>query len=239
MTVVTQTVQYAVGMSTGPSLRERKKQRTRRALLEAAINLFHAKGYESTTVAEIAAAAEVAPRTFFAYFPTKEDVLFADTEDRIRNAVTVVENRSPDDRPADLLLRVVEQMVDSGMVKSELFRRLAPLRLRLLLSSPSVQGAALRRLLDAQVRLAGLLRGAYPDELDDSTAAAVVGAFAGALLGVGTVLLRDVAAAEKLAGERPDEMLREMYKALEVVFRGVYTLGSDHPDRRLGTDQGT
>uniref|UniRef100_UPI00389ABC77 TetR family transcriptional regulator n=1 Tax=Mycobacterium sp. HUMS_1102779 TaxID=3383487 RepID=UPI00389ABC77 len=50
--------------------------RTRAALLDAALNLFSANGYDQTTTDEIAEAAGVSPRTFFRYFPTKESVLF-------------------------------------------------------------------------------------------------------------------------------------------------------------------
>lgn len=65
------------------SLRAKNKLKKQDALVEAALTLFEAQGFEATTVEQIAAAAEVSRRTFFRYFPCKEAVVFADEEARL------------------------------------------------------------------------------------------------------------------------------------------------------------
>jgi len=75
------------------SQRDRKKAATRQEIMTAALRLFGRKGFENTTVEEIAAAAEVAPRTFFRYFPTKVDVLFADHHERVALLRDTLANR--------------------------------------------------------------------------------------------------------------------------------------------------
>lgn len=62
-------------------LRERKKAKTKTAIQQHALRLFHQQGYDVTTVEQIAAAAEISPSTFFRYFPTKEDVVLWDDFD--------------------------------------------------------------------------------------------------------------------------------------------------------------
>jgi AcrR family transcriptional regulator len=60
-----------------PGLRQRKRQQTRERLTRAAMALFHERGFEATTLDDIAAAADISRRSFFHYFASKEDVVFA------------------------------------------------------------------------------------------------------------------------------------------------------------------
>ncbi|MFF9016487.1 TetR family transcriptional regulator [Streptomyces sp. NPDC014870] len=84
-------------------LRERKKERTRQALSDAAVALFLARGFDAVSVAEIAEAADVSKPTLFRYFPAKEDLAlhrFADHEDE---AARVVSGRPAGVSPLDAL----------------------------------------------------------------------------------------------------------------------------------------
>jgi AcrR family transcriptional regulator len=67
--------------SESPGLRERKKLRTRAVLIDAAMDLCLKHGYEQTTVEQIAASADVSPRTFSRYFPTKDAVFLTLVDD--------------------------------------------------------------------------------------------------------------------------------------------------------------
>lgn len=61
-------------MAVGNGLRERSRERRRAAIEQAALRLFAERGYETTTLAQVAEAAEVSPRTVSLYFPSKLDL---------------------------------------------------------------------------------------------------------------------------------------------------------------------
>jgi AcrR family transcriptional regulator len=193
-----------------PGLRERKKQRTRQALIDAAVQLFAEKGYDETTVADIAAAADVSTRTFFLHFPAKEAVVFANSTGRIDLALAVIDSRRPRESVRDLLVRAMDQMIDNSWA-SDLTTGLGSLRVRLLMSVPALQAAMLHGLIAAQAELAAAVRRAFPDEFDAIDAAAVVGALVGA---VNAAALQSVQ-----QGDSPVQVRAAMVRATEITAR--------------------
>jgi AcrR family transcriptional regulator len=159
-------------------LREVKKERTRRSLLVTAYRLFEAKGYDATTITEIARAAEVSQGTFFNYFAAKEDLIFGDRAEIAEAGIEALKRRGPADTPADAVARGFEAMLGAQGRRDP--DGLEHQRVRLLLTVPSLYATSLWRLFDIQHRMAAQLRKMFPGELDDTEAAILVGAFAGA-----------------------------------------------------------
>ena len=85
-----------MAIPTSPGRRERKKAATRKAIGDAAIGLFLAKGFDAVSVREIADAADVSPTTVFAHFPCKEAIALDEDEDRRDELVAVVTGRAAD-----------------------------------------------------------------------------------------------------------------------------------------------
>ena len=99
-------------MAVEQGLRERKKERTRQAIAEAAQRLFQERGFEAVPVAEVAAAADVSEKTVFNYFPTKEDLFFDEVDEREAALLAAISERKPGESIPAALRRV--QVTDCG-----------------------------------------------------------------------------------------------------------------------------
>lgn len=121
--------------------RERKKLATRAALEQAALRLFAEKGYEQTTVEEIAEAADVAVRTFFRYFSSKQHILFGDVgHDRVTRLRTELAAR-PHGEP---ILASVRTVLDAMDLVDPADQEQIMIRLRLMERQPSLLPMYLR-----------------------------------------------------------------------------------------------
>lgn len=160
------------------TFREGKRERTRAALVDAATRLFLRDGYEETRIADIAASADVGLRTFFTYFATKDEILFPDADTRIAAAIESIDARQPGDQPQDILLKALDSY---GVTSTDLLDDRAALRLSLMRKIPSVAGRGQQVQAEALASIAHHLQAAFPDELNAFEAAAMVGAFIGAI----------------------------------------------------------
>jgi AcrR family transcriptional regulator len=93
-------------------LRERKKRATRAAIAATARRLFAERGFDTVTVAEIAAAADVSEKTVFNHFATKEDLAFAGREERLERLLADVRRRPPGASVLDVFRATTNAMID-------------------------------------------------------------------------------------------------------------------------------
>ncbi|GAA4517066.1 TetR/AcrR family transcriptional regulator [Nonomuraea ferruginea] len=194
-------------------LRERKKQRTRRALVTAALRSFQEKGFEETTIAEIAAGAEVSARTFFSYFASKEDVIFYDGPERMRYVLDLVAGRRPGEPVAELLVRVIRASLKWAVDPGNFDLAEAAARMELMLTVPSLQARALHVLFEQQLQLAEAVERAYEGELGALEAAAMVGSL------VGAVKLTAVMSLTR--GDSQERVWEAITAAAEISMRGL------------------
>jgi AcrR family transcriptional regulator len=86
-------------------LRERSKIKRRAAITRAAYRLFAERGYDATTVADIAEAAEVSPRTVAMYFPAKQDIAMSRVSDAVESLTAAMRERQPGESATAVLRR--------------------------------------------------------------------------------------------------------------------------------------
>ncbi|MFJ9621880.1 TetR family transcriptional regulator [Streptomyces sp. NPDC101181] len=165
-------------------LRERKKQRTRDALLRAALELFTTQGYERTTVDEIVDAVEVSQRTFFRYFANKEETVFAVQEMVESHFVTELRRRPAGEIPFDAMRRAVLYAWNSI---GEAIEEVVPVDLhmrtyRMIESTPTLLAAHMRRGVALEEQIARLIAEREGLDVDrDPRPRVAVAAFSGVL----------------------------------------------------------
>lgn len=165
-------------MNTGerPSLRQRKKSRTRETVRREAFRLFERHGYAHTTVEQIAEAADVSPRTFFRYFPTKESVLFSDD---LFTPIIEAFLVAPAGLSPVAAYRQAAAQVFASMAGPEFDYVIA--RQRLLYSLPEAKGALWNEHVKAIRRLTAAIAQRLDRPQDDDqmrvTAGAIIGVF--------------------------------------------------------------
>jgi len=108
--------EFASEVAEGPGhsgLRQRKKDSSRRAIEDAAWELFAETGYEETSINDIAERADVAPRTFFRYFPTKEAVLYPQFDELLQSVRDEFRRRPHDEPVIESLFGGLEKLAGS------------------------------------------------------------------------------------------------------------------------------
>lgn len=191
-------------MSTG--LRERKKLRTRAAIQKEALRLFLKKGYEETTIEDIAEAVEISPSTFFNYFPNKEAVVFQDDLDPL---ILAAMNAAPPSANPIGALRIAMKKVMGGLSVSD--DALVRERIELVTKTPELRAAMLNEFAD----LIDQISAPIAQRTGRSPRDFAVRNMAGALIGV------LIAAYFATAANPKTDFLTEMDKAMAHLEKGL------------------
>lgn len=197
-------------LSTERPLREKKKEQTKRALFEAALELFTQRGYESTTVDQIAVQAGVSRRTFFRYHKSKEASVFSYHHERLERFRAYLEQEAHSDggfgRVRHAFLALAEEYTAE--------RSALVLQQRVIASSASLQSYDLQ--LDREWEEA--IAAALERELEESKRAHL---WAGAIIGVVRVVLR-----EWFEGGGRDDLVRLGEEVFDLLERGLQARSS-------------
>ncbi|KNE81841.1 MULTISPECIES: TetR family transcriptional regulator [Streptomyces] len=171
-------------------LRERKKRRTRDALIRSALELFTTRGYEETTVDDIAEAAGVSQRTFFRYFPGKEAVAFS-VHDLVEEHFLDAFGARPDgEPPLTALRRAVSVTWDTfGEAVGETVEPGLHMRMyQVIESTPALLATAMCRSAELEDRLVrDIARRAGTDPVTDLRPRVLVAAFTGVMRMTGRI----------------------------------------------------
>ncbi|MFJ9209440.1 TetR-family transcriptional regulator [Streptomyces sp. L-9-10] len=190
-------------------LRERKKLLTRRALMEAATDLFERKGFHATSLEDIAAVVNVSPRTLTRYFGSKEGVILGYEDDDNATLLRELAARPAAESPLKAMRAATLAVLDgSSGEDGERYLRVQ----RLILANPPLLAKSLERTTEHSYVLAGVLAGRMGVDPDaDMYPRLVVGVIGAA---VQTAKERWLRVPGKPAEQLPD-LVREALDLLE------------------------
>jgi len=175
-------------------LRERTRQAMRDELAELALRMFVDRGFDETTVDDVARAAGMSKRTFFRYFPSKEDVIFGGVDDLGEQVAEEIRARPAGEDPWECL-RVVLGRWEGRIHASR--RELA--NLRLIESTPSLRARMHQKRDRLRQQVGDALRGRPGSGLDVFTADLLTNAAGAALDTVSREWLRSDGTADRAA----------------------------------------
>jgi AcrR family transcriptional regulator len=157
--------------------RERKKEQTRRALTRAALTLFLERGFDATTVDDIAEAADYHRATFFRIFQSKEDVALGDINDRFKAAQAALQAALPTDDPWPVARAVLTEQATSFEDSDD---ELEALHVEVWTTDPTLQQRFTAMMLDWEREIARFFAAARSTDADaDITCQAVAIAMIG------------------------------------------------------------
>ncbi|MFD9124140.1 TetR/AcrR family transcriptional regulator [Kitasatospora sp. NPDC059571] len=163
---------------TGDSLRERSKARRREAILTAAYELFAERGFDATSIADIAEAAEVSPRTVTLYFPTKLELAMEHFNAFVDQLAAALHARPAGQGILDTVEQRMREQAEAQGKFDEAYDRM-------LQSNPQLKGLCRSRLADViqdGARLLAEEQGWRPDDLAPRILAATVASVIGELM---------------------------------------------------------
>lgn len=166
------------------SLRERKRKKTRLALIKAAYKLFSKHGYDEVTVDEVSESAEISRSTFFRYFPTKDAVVFPYQAERIEKLRSLIMQYEADYSPFDA---VYYGLLDMAAYFKQIRRELLQQR-KIIHSSPTLQARQIEFDYEWEAVIAERMMIAGQENPLSQKEARL---FAGAIFGVVEVVLRE------------------------------------------------
>jgi AcrR family transcriptional regulator len=189
-------------------LRERKKARTREAIIDAALELFGRKGFDATTIEDIAAAADVSPRTFFRYFDSKVDLVMAHNEAHGDKVAALVVARPASEGPLEALRQAMQQMLLELLADPSVVREL-----QVMMGAPTLRKLAREHFYEEEAELVTAFAARMGTDDTDLTANIMAGAAASAIWAVIDRWLAEGAAVERLP-----PMIDEAFALLEQGF---------------------